>query len=275
MLKIGDFSKLSRISIRMLRHYDDIGLLVPNEVDSFTGYRYYLESQLPRAGQIQALKGMGFGLAMIGKILDKYDDPQELEHFLLLKKEELEEESREAKRRMQVIDSTIRWLRKDGNMSGYEVTLKTMPKRYVASLRDVIPSYDCEGTLWQRMNDEIRSQNVRPAVPCYGLAIFHDEGFKESDVDVEVQSAVEGTYEDTEHVRFKTVEEVQIASATYKGGYDQLTKVNRAVADWVSENGYDYDGASFCIYHVSPYNAKTPDDLVTEVCYPVKKKEKR
>lgn len=46
MLKIGDFSKLSRISIRMLRHYDEIGLLKPGKVDAFTGYRYYEESQL-------------------------------------------------------------------------------------------------------------------------------------------------------------------------------------------------------------------------------------
>lgn len=274
MLKIGDFSKLSRISIRMLRHYDEIGLLVPDEVDPFTGYRYYMESQLPRAGQIQALKGMGFGLSMIGKILDKYEQPQEMEHFLLLKKEELEEETKEARRRMQVIDSTIRWLRKDGNMSGYEVTLKTMPRMYVASLRDVIPAYNYEGTLWQKLNEEIAPQNVRPASPCCGLAIFHDEGFKESDVDVEIQTAVEGTYKDTEHVRFKVVEETQIASATYKGSYEQLTKVNEAVADWISENGYDYNGASFCIYHVSPYDAKTPDDLVTEVCFPVKKKDR-
>ena len=46
MLKIGDFSRLARISVRMLRHYDEIGLLAPSETDCFTGYRYYDESQL-------------------------------------------------------------------------------------------------------------------------------------------------------------------------------------------------------------------------------------
>ena len=46
MLRIGEFSKLSRVSIRMLRHYDDIGLLKPAEIDHFTGYRYYREEQL-------------------------------------------------------------------------------------------------------------------------------------------------------------------------------------------------------------------------------------
>ena len=56
MLKIGDFSKLSRISIRNLRHYDELGLLVPENVDRFTGYRYYTEHQLITAGRISALR---------------------------------------------------------------------------------------------------------------------------------------------------------------------------------------------------------------------------
>ena len=154
----------------------------------------------------------------------------------------------------------------------YEVTLKTLPQRYVASVRQVIPAYDAEGMLWQMLNEETASQNLKQAVPCYGLAIFHDEGYKDGDVDVEIQACVEGSYNDTEHVRFKTVAPVQMASATYSGSYDQITKVNESVARWIQENGYEFDGPSFCIYHVSPYEAKSPDDLVTEVCYPVKKK---
>lgn len=90
MLRIGDFSKLSRISIRMLRHYDEIGILHPKSVDAFTGYRYYSESQLPLAERIQALKNLGFGLSMVKEILDKYSDPQEMERFLLVKRKELE-----------------------------------------------------------------------------------------------------------------------------------------------------------------------------------------
>ena len=56
MLKIGEFSKLFRVSIRMLRHYDDIGLLKPAEIDTFTGYRYYHEEQLFVIGRITSLK---------------------------------------------------------------------------------------------------------------------------------------------------------------------------------------------------------------------------
>lgn len=271
MLRIGDFSKLSRISIRMLRHYDEIGLLVPEQVDTITGYRYYGEDQLPLAERIQVLKSMGFGLSVIKEILEKYRDNQEIRQFLLVKKKELELQAQETRERLLLLDHAMKWLRKDGSFMEYHVTLKTMPKRYVASLRQVIPAYDQEGTLWELLNREAAPQKIQGASPCYGLAVFHDKGYKENGVDVEIQIAVEGRYQDTEHVKFKTVEPIQIASATYKGSYEQITTVNEAVAKWVCENGYEFDGPSFCIYHVSPHDAKTPEELVTEVCYPVRK----
>lgn len=272
MLKIGDFSKLSRISIRMLRHYDEIGILRPERVDDFTGYRYYSESQLLLAGRIQSLKGLGFGLSVIKEILGKYGDPQEMEKFLLVKRRELKEEAMAAEQKLMLLDSTLKWLRKDGSLMDYDVTLKTVPERYVASVRQVIPAYDQEGVLWEIMCRELEGQNVQQAAPCYGMAIFHDEGHKEHDPDVEIQSTVVGTYQDTEHVKFKTVPPIQIASATYKGGYDQISRVNAAVANWVVENGYDFNGKSFCIYHVSPSDTSDPEEMVTEVCFPVKKK---
>lgn len=271
MLKIGDFSKLSRISIRMLRHYDEIGLLHPSEVDHFTGYRYYRESQLPLAGRIQALKELGFGLAAIKEILEKYEDAEKMEAFLLIRKRELEDKARQISQSLLLLDSTLKWLRKDGTLMDYNVTLKTMPERYVASVRQIIPAYDCEGMLWELMCKELASQNVQQENPSYGMAIFHDEGHKDVDPDVEIQISVAGTYQDTEHVKFKTVPPIQIASAVYKGSYGQIQKVNAAVANWVVENGYDFDGKSFCIYHVNPGQASNPEELVTEVCFPVKK----
>jgi len=271
MLKIGDFSKLSRISIRMLRYYDEIGILHPECVDDFTGYRYYSESQLPLAGRIQILKSLGFGLSVIKEILIKYEDVEEMEQFLLVKRKELEDETVEIQQKLQFLDSTLKWLRKDGNLMDYNVTIKTVPERYVASVRQIIPDYGSEGTLWEIMCRELEPQNVQQAVPCYGMAIFHDEGYKEHDPDVEIQNAVVGKYQDTEHVKFKTVPPIQIASATYKGSYNQILRVNEAVANWVVENGYDFNGKSFCIYHVSPGETSNLEELVTEVCFPVKK----
>jgi len=69
MIKIGDFSKLSRVSVRMSRHYDDIGLIKPEFVDGFTGFQYYAPAQLQTVSRITALKDMGFSLGSIAEII--------------------------------------------------------------------------------------------------------------------------------------------------------------------------------------------------------------
>ncbi|WP_353095174.1 MerR family transcriptional regulator [Tissierella praeacuta] len=272
MLKIGDFSKLSMISIRMLRHYDEIGLLIPESIDDFTGYRYYSEAQLPLAGRINALKDMGFSLSSVSEILRSYEDPQALKKYLLLKQTEIREESEEINRRLLLIETTIRRLGKDDSTMNYNVTLKELPERYVASVRKMIPDYSQEGMLWHILMEETEPLHVQNGDPCYTLAIFHDGEYKENGVDVEVQKSVRGNYKDTENVKFKTVAPIQIASATYKGSYDQIIDVNEAVANWIRDNGYEFNGLSFCIYHVSPHETQNPEEWVTEVCYPVKKK---
>ncbi|MDF2511200.1 MAG: transcriptional regulator, MerR family [Herbinix sp.] len=273
MLKIGDFSKLSRISIRMLRHYDEMGLLVPMSTDHFTGYRYYSEEQLPDAGRINALKDMGFGLGAIAEILKSYHEPQALAQFLAVKQSEVQAEVEEAERRLLLLETAIQRLRKDDGAMNYNVTMKTLPERYVASVRKVIPAYDQESILWNYLMTETAAMNLAPADNCYSLAVFHDEGYKESDVDIEIQLMVKGTYQNTDHVIFKTVPPIEVASATYKGSYEQLTTVNHTVANWVNDSGYEFNGAMFCIYHVSPAQTQNPDELVTEVCYPVKRRE--
>lgn len=272
MLKIGDFSKLSRISIRMLRHYADIGLLIPQNVDNETGYRYYSEDQLPLANRIQALKGMGFSLSMIADVLETYGDQKALKKYLQIKQSEMQEQFEKTSRQLLLLETTIKRLGKDENAMEYSVLLKELPQRKVASLRRVIPSYEEEGVLWEQMMRELAPQNVQFANPCNSLAVFHDKDHKEQDPDVEIQFSVQGDYQDTEHVVFKTVSPILVASATYKGSYEQLTEVNQAVANWVRDNQYDFDGAMFSIYHVSPAQTQDPNEFVTEVCFPVMKK---
>lgn len=273
MLKIGDFSKLSRISIRMLRHYDEIGLIKPDEIDPISGYRYYNESQLPLANRIQALKDMGFGLSAIAQILEHYDDKEAMEHFLKIKYEELKEQWQKTNEQMKILSTVMKHLRKDESAMEYNVTLKQMKERYVASLRKRIPTYDKEGILWQELHETLSTQNVEFDNPSYACAVFYDEGYVEENPDVEIQVDVKGLHKNIGDVVFKTVPEVTIASATYQGSYEQLTLVNQAVAKWVNENGYMYQGPSFCIYHVSPAQTTNPKELVTEVCYPVVKQK--
>ena len=144
MLRIGEFSKLSRVSIRMLRHYDDIGLLKPAEIDQFTGYRYYSPAQLPVIGRITALKDMGFSLADIVKMLEIYENRDELDDYLMKRQLELQEISETTQRQMRLLDTARERLRKEQNMS-YNVSIKTIPERYAVTIHMTIPHYEDEG----------------------------------------------------------------------------------------------------------------------------------
>src|SRR5450631_4478491 len=71
MLNIGEFARLGQVSPRMLRHYDDLGLLQPSRVDPATGYRFYAVAQLSRLHRILALRDLGFSLDQISGLLDE------------------------------------------------------------------------------------------------------------------------------------------------------------------------------------------------------------
>jgi DNA-binding transcriptional MerR regulator len=269
MLKIGDFSRLSRVSVRMLRYYDDAGLIKPEKIDKYTGYRYYSEAQLPTMWKINTLKDMGFGVAAIGEIMKCGDNPQEMERLLILHRAELEEEAKIIESRLKLLDTTIERMKKGDKMK-YNCVVKELPKRYVASVRQIIPRYDSEGMLWHILFSETSAQKMKPI----GLssAILHDKEYKENDVDVEVQIEVEGTYHDTENVKFKNEPAQMVASITFKGAYDQFSQVYAQLASWVDSNGYCINGPMIDIYHVSPHETQNPMEFVTEVCCPVIKK---
>ena len=113
MLKIGDFSRLARISVRMLRHYDEIGLLAPSETDCFTGYRYYDESQLVIAYRITALRDMGFGLAAIGEMLKVYGDPEAMDMYMADMEMQLKMQISDTEHRLKLIADARKQLREE------------------------------------------------------------------------------------------------------------------------------------------------------------------
>ena len=113
MFKIGDFSKLSQVSVKTLRYYDEIGLLRPSEIDRFTGYRYYAAGQLSRLNRILLLKGLGLSLDQIGRLLESDLPPDQLRGMLKLRRAEIErsiedEEARLARWRPYSIKSNRR-----------------------------------------------------------------------------------------------------------------------------------------------------------------------
>lgn len=268
MLKIGDFSRLSRVSVRMLRYYDENNLLKPIKIDGFTGYRYYNEKQLETVGRIVALREMGFGVSSIREILNNEDDSLSMEKAFSFQQIQLEEEVAELQKRIQLLDTALKRLRKDEIMN-YNCVIKQLPEKYVASVRQILPRYEEEGRLWHILFSE---SGVDNNITGPAMAILHDKEYKERDVDVEVQIEVKGKYPDTENVKFKTTPSVQVACTTFNGAYSQFPEVYAALATWVSENGYELCGPMMDIYHVGLNETRNPDEFVTEICCPVREK---
>lgn len=271
MLKIGEFSKLTQVSVRMLRHYDEIGLLKPAEIDRFTDYRYYKEEQLPAMCRIKALKDMGFSLADIVRIMQLDGNSAALDDFLESRHAELCAALAETEYKLKLIDIAKSKLRKEEKMK-YNPTIKTFPARYAATLRTIIPRYKDKGTVWALLRMETDPLNMSPADPCLCGATFLDGEYKEKDVEVEAWKTVKGSYADTEHVRFRTLPEVTVVSYTCKGGYEQMGEVNTAILEWIVTTGCRPNGPMFNIYHVNPHETSNPEEFITEVCYPIEKR---
>jgi DNA-binding transcriptional MerR regulator len=99
MFRIGEFSRIARVTIDTLRHYDALGLLKPANVDPFTGYRYYSARQLVSLNRILALKEVGFSLEEIARILQGNPTSAELRGMLKAQLARAEQEAQAAQLR--------------------------------------------------------------------------------------------------------------------------------------------------------------------------------
>ena len=154
----------------------------------------------------------------------------------------------------------------------YDVTIRTLPERYAATVQMTIPRYEDEGMIWGILTEETCRMRLTEDDPCLCAVTYLDGEYREANVEMMAWKTVKGSYPDTEHVKFRTLPEETVASCTYRGSYTQITEVYSAVVAWIEANGYEPAGPMFNIYHVSPHETQNPDEFVTEVCYPVRKK---
>lgn len=271
MLKISDFSRLSRISIRMLRFYDEHDVLKPSMVKE-NGYRYYDYSQLIPAFHIQYFHYLGFSTDKMKELIHIYQSGKEITQYLNLQLKDLKTEKYEIEEKIEALTKTIEKIKQEEIIMNYKVEVKEMPEKYMMCKRDIIPSYDKEGLLWEGLHSEINSRHMNVQCPENGMsmAVFYDKGYQEKDVDVEIRVEVDGEYEDTDHIKFRTIAPVKVASITFTGSYDKITEISYCIAKWIEEHHYEMDGPNFSIYHVGYGQTNNPEEFVTEICYPIK-----
>lgn len=170
MFKIGEFSRLSQVSIRMLRHCDKVGLLEPATTDPENGYRLYAAAQLSSAHKITKLRDMGFLIEDIKYPVAAEDE--ELLRELGMRERELMDEINEGKRRIALLTGLKRSVELDYKELHYEVEIKSVPSFDAVSLRMIIPSYDDERLAWEKWAPMSRTTASLSLNPIASFANF-------------------------------------------------------------------------------------------------------
>lgn len=271
-LTIGQFSARTRISVRMLRHYDEHGVLTPASVDAASGYRRYDPAQVQDAIALRNLRDVGLGVSAIGALLAARGTPT-FERTLRLQRTVLVDEAAAATQRVHLIDSLLNQL-KETTMTTIDVTRRSLPPATLASYRATVPTYAAEGTLWDVLIPALRAQGVRPIGP--GGCIEHDEEFKEADVtESAFLEVAPGTKLAAPLTRLDAPAR-DIVVARVRGPYaEAIPSGHGAIAAYLAEHGLrpswtadDPTTHVFNVYLTDPSTTAAPD-LLTEVCVPV------
>jgi DNA-binding transcriptional MerR regulator len=270
MIRIGDFSKLSRVSVKALRYYDETGLLKPVEVDRFTGYRLYEYSQLSILNRILALKELGFSLEEIGRLLDDGLSVEQMRGMLKLRETEARQKVREEAERLRRVEAWLSQIEQENQMSKYDVVIKNVEAVKVASIRDVVPTPSDQGGLWGELEGYLAMQRVRPSGACFTL--YHDDEFKERDWDLEVCEPITDDVTESRRVKVRTLPAATVACAIHNGPFVTLNEAYTAIGKWIDASGYRIVGACRELYLRPAKNgSQTDPDTVTEIQFPVEK----
>ncbi|MGX7419086.1 MerR family transcriptional regulator [Carnobacterium gallinarum] len=168
MFKINDFSRLTNVSVKLLRYYDKFKVLTPLISDESTGYRYYSAAQINQLAKIKELKGQGFTLAVIRELLAIEQDPKQIEQYLKIRERELEEEQNNRTKQEIALDRSINLIEKEVPNINASVVIKEIPACRVLSLKKIVPSYHNENQLWIRIAKILQEYpEIKVANPSY------------------------------------------------------------------------------------------------------------
>lgn len=157
MLSIGEFARLAGVSVRMLRHYDQLDLLRPQRVDPHSGYRSYAAAQLNRANQLVGLKELGFTLEQVGVLLDGQLSEAEVAAVMRVRRDELREQIAADEHRLAAIEARLRSIEKENPMTDYVET--SLPELVLVQqsvrIEEMAQIEEAMSGMFQRVNDLI------------------------------------------------------------------------------------------------------------------------
>jgi DNA-binding transcriptional MerR regulator len=248
MFSIGDFASHGRVSVRMLRHYDAIGLLRPAQVDRVTGYRSYEARQLARLNRIVALKDLGFTLQQVRSILDDKVSVEQLRGMWRLRRAELEAQIATDTARLAQVEARLQIIEREGAMPADDVQIKRIPAVRVAELTATAASFepDAIGPVIQPLYDELYGRLDRVGLTPTGPAIAWYEDAPDGDgILVHAAVPVDAAAGDDHDFAVVDLPEIeQAATIVHRGSMDNVVPTIQALARWIDANGHRSAGYS-------------------------------
>jgi len=269
MFKIGEFSKITQVSIRMLRYYDENKLLAPAKINIETGYRMYSNNQIETLNQILFLKNLGFSVIEMRKFLDNWDT-ENIKKILIIQKSEIEQAIAMEHEKLLRLKAALADLDREQIYLNTQIVIKRLPSCQVLSLRKIVPNYFCEGDLWKELYEKINNLQIDGA---NSFSIYHDEEQKDSGVDIEVcvVYATAASIHDKSIV-CRQIEEVEKAACfIIYGAYKNIAVAYKTIACWLEQHPeYVMCGSNRQICHKGEWNEDNPDNYITEMQIPIK-----
>jgi len=270
MLRIGEFSKLCRVTVKTLRYYDEIGLLKPNEISGETGYRYYKTDQLNIMSEILSFKKMGLSLDEISCLIKNNLNPAEVHNMLLKKQEQILMELQLEQEKLAKVHAYIKSIEEEKVMN--QVFIKELPEVIVASFRTIILDYDALHTVVPEMGVKMTKHGAVCREPAYCFNIYHDGEYKETEIDVEICEAVRDYCENSDGVEYKKIAGVETAASIFhQGPYSTIGKSYATLLEWIKVNGYSIDDNPREAYIDGCWNKSNPEEWLTEIQIPVRR----
>lgn len=267
--KIGEFSKFCQVTVKTLRHYEAIGLLIPVEVDEWTGYRYYDIAQLRRMSRIIYLKRLGFSLE---EITELFEDGKEYPNAGLI-----QEKIERCKQEMDNLTWRQTELEKLGNkLRKQEIIMekvfeKPLPSRIFATHRRKINSYQDLFELCPNIiGPEMHRLGCQCPPPEYCFTVEYNDEYG-VDIDIEYFEAVAERKEDSDLIKFKELPEVPVALCVSQyGAYERMPETFAELYAYAEANDYEIaDHPRFC-YIDGIWNKENVDEWLTEIQLPIK-----
>jgi DNA-binding transcriptional MerR regulator len=267
MFSIGEFARHGRVSIRMLRHYDALGLLRPAYVDPVTGYRSYTAGQLADLNRIVALKDLGFSLEQVGTMMVDDLSPADLRAMLTMRRAQLETMLAESSARLTQVESRLRGLEAEVPIA--DVVVKELPAVRLVGLTATAASFTPDDItpvvhpLCAELGRRLPNADVRPSgrLTC----LYEQESDDEVVVRATVPAAVDagGNRNGLEVIDLPAT---QAATLVYRGPIDQVLPSWQALARWLDDNHRRAAEPARELYLDTP---EDPEQWVTELQQPL------